>query len=179
MRKKQYLSFVFLSFFLSAHARGDSDECVYTMYVKTGSIIKGGTDSKITVTLSDAKAREVRVPNLKAWGIMSDGHNYLERGNLDAFSGRGPCIDAPVCRLNLTSDGSGSHHGWYCDYVEVTSTGPHKSCSQTFFYVDQWLARDIAPYNLTVVLDGCHRAQYTRCGSRFSVGNNAKLSSAS
>lgn len=86
---------------------------------------------------------------------MGEGHNYFERGNVDAFTGRGPCINSRVCRLNLASDGSGYHHGWYCDYVEVTSTGPHKPCSQTIFYVDQWLAKDVAPYNLSVIIDRC------------------------
>ncbi|KAG5249151.1 PLAT domain-containing protein [Salix suchowensis] len=60
-----------------------------------------------------------------------------------------------ICSLNLTSDGQGSHHGWYCDYVEVTSTGPHKECGQTIFYVDQWLAADAPPFKLTALLDGC------------------------
>ncbi|KAF7824875.1 splicing factor-like protein 1 [Senna tora] len=125
------------------------------MYVKTGSIIKGGTDSNISVTLGDVSGRYVWVPNLKAWGLMSPGHNYFERGNLDVFTGRGPCIGSPVCRLNLTSDGTGSHHGWFCEYVEVTSTGPHKRCSQTVFYVDQWLADNAPPFQLTAVVDAC------------------------
>ncbi|URD88712.1 Embryo-specific protein 3, (ATS3) [Musa troglodytarum] len=56
---------------------------------------------------------------------MGPSHDYYERGALDAFSGRGPCgLAAPLCRLNLTSDGAGPHHGWFCDYVEVTPRGP-------------------------------------------------------
>ncbi|XP_061369012.1 PLAT domain-containing protein 2-like [Gastrolobium bilobum] len=146
-------------------------ECVYTLFVKTGSIIKGGTDSNISVTLSDAMNRSVWVPNLRSWGVMGAGHNYFERANLDAFSGRGPCIDSPVCRLNLTSDGSGSHHGWYCDSLEVTSTGPHKPCSQTIFFVDQWLAKDVEPHSLTAILDGCRRGPVTPHRRSFIVGN--------
>jgi len=105
--------------------------------------------------LDDPKNHSVWIPNLKSWGAMEQDHDYFERGNVDAFTGRGPCIDSPVCRLDLASDGSGYHHGWYCDYVEVTSTGPHKPCSQTIFYVDQWLAKDVVPYNLSVIIDGC------------------------
>lgn len=86
---------------------------------------------------------------------MGHSHDYFERGNLDIFTGLGPCVGAPLCRLNLTSDGSGGHHGWYCDFVEVTSTGPHKDCSQSIFYVDQWLATDAPPFELTAVIDGC------------------------
>ncbi|PNX72137.1 lipoxygenase y domain-containing protein 1-like [Trifolium pratense] len=149
--------FLILALFLYANA-GDSDECVYTIYVKTGSIIKGGTNAKISVQFEDANNQSVRVSNLKSWGAMGDCHDYFERGNVDAFTGLGPCIGTPICRLNLTSDGSGSHHGWYCDYVEIISTAAQKPCSQTIFYVDQWLAKDVAPHNLSVVLDGCHRA---------------------
>lgn len=131
------------------------DKCVYTFYVRTGSIPKGGTDSKISATISDASGQSVAISDLESWGLMGSHHDYFERDNVDIFSARGVCIDAPVCRLNLTSDGSGAHHGWYCDYLEVTSTGPHRACSQTAFYVDQWLASDAPPFQLSTVLDGC------------------------
>nr|KYP75802.1 hypothetical protein KK1_020008 [Cajanus cajan] len=86
---------------------------------------------------------------------MDPGHNYYERGNLDIFSGRGPCLEGPVCAVNLTSDGSGPHHGWYVNYVEVTTTGVHKSCSQQQFTVEQWLATDTSPYELWAVRNYC------------------------
>ncbi|OMO98164.1 Lipoxygenase, LH2 [Corchorus olitorius] len=155
---KAHRSFLIFSIFVllfSLASADSSDDCVYTFYVKTGSIIKAGTDSKISVTLGDSLGRSVWVPDLESWGLMSPSYDYYERGNLDIFSGRGPCIAAPICRLNLTSDGSGSHHGWYCEYIEVTSTGPHKDCSQSVFFVNQWLATDAPPYQLTAVLDGC------------------------
>lgn len=112
---------------------------------------------------------------------MGPSHDYYERGNIDIFSGRGPCIGTPLCRLNLTSDGSGKHHGWYCDYIEVTSTGPHKQCSQTIFYVNQWLATDVAPFQLTAQLDGCsswdQRAKQV-VKERFVVGNGGRSAAA-
>ncbi|XP_022159540.1 PLAT domain-containing protein 3-like [Momordica charantia] len=148
-------SIVFIALFLSAMAGDSHDKCVYTFYVRTGSILKGGTDSKISITLGDSFGQSVSISDLESWGLMGPGHDYFERDSVDVFSGRGACIDAPVCRLNLTSDGSGPHHGWYCDYVEVTSTGPHRACSQTAFYVDQWLATDVPPFQLTTILDGC------------------------
>ncbi|KAI3918730.1 hypothetical protein MKX01_042050 [Papaver californicum] len=145
-------------FFVSATngASNSDDECVYTMYVKTGSTIKAGTDSKISVIIGDAKGRSVNIQNLEAWGgTMGPNYDYFEWGNLDVFTGRGPCIDRPVCSMNVTSDGSGLHHGWYCDYIEVTSTGPHKRCSQSIFHVEQWLANDAPPYRLSAYLNGC------------------------
>lgn len=133
------------------------NECVYTLYVQTGSIIKAGTDAGISVTLGDGGGKSVWIPNLRAWGLMGRGHDYFERGNLDIFTGRGQCLRPPICRLNLTSDGAGAHHGWFVDYIEVTFTGPHKPCSQSIFYVDQWLADDAPPYELSAVLDGCKK----------------------
>ncbi|WOL10202.1 PLAT domain-containing protein 3-like [Canna indica] len=151
------------------------NECVYTIYIRTGFVIKAGTDATIGLSLGDAAGREFVVPDLVAWGgLMGVQHDYYERGALDAFSGRGPCgLDAPLCRLNLTSDGAGNHHGWYCEYVEVTVTGPHVPCAQTLFYVRQWLATDAPPYQLYATVDGC--TQPDEVGHRrLVVGNGTQ-----
>ena len=87
---------------------------------------------------------------------MEPRHNYYERGNLDIFSGRAPCLTGPVCAMNLTSDGSGDHHGWYVNYVEVTTTGAHIPCAQQLFTVEQWLATDTSPYELTAIRNSCN-----------------------
>ncbi|PIN18943.1 hypothetical protein CDL12_08397 [Handroanthus impetiginosus] len=150
--------FFFLLIFFSIFANSTSDDpdCVYTMYIRTSTIIRGGTDSIISLTLYDAGGYEIRINNLESWGgLMGSGHNYFERGNLDIFSGRGPCLFGPVCAMNLTSDGSGARHGWYCNYVEVTATGVHKQCNQQYFKVEQWLATYVAPYKLTAIRDNC------------------------
>lgn len=157
------------------------NDCVYTIYVKTGTGFKAGTDSKIALTLGDGSGRSAWVPDLEQWGIMGPSHDYYERGHIDAFSGRGPCIGIPICRLNLTSDGSGHRHGWYCDSVEVTSTGPRRACSQTIFCVDRWLATDAPPYDLTAVLDGCGKMEgggRRHEGGGAFVVRDARLSSA-
>ena len=86
---------------------------------------------------------------------MGPGYNYFERGNLDIFSARAPCLAGPPCWMGLYSDGSGPHHGWYCNYVEVTTTGPHVPCAQQQFTVEQWLATDAPPYELTTTRDYC------------------------
>ncbi|KAK8478887.1 hypothetical protein V6N12_019797 [Hibiscus sabdariffa] len=116
------------------------------------------TDSKISAVLGDSYGRSIWIQDLRSWGLMSPDHDYFERGNLDAFSVRDGCI-GPPCHLNLTSDGIGRHHGWYCDYVEVTSTGPQAQtgCSQTVFFIDQWLAVDVPPFQLTAYRDECYR----------------------
>ncbi|XP_030468713.1 PLAT domain-containing protein 3-like [Syzygium oleosum] len=143
-------------FLLLLAITAQSDDCVYTVYIRTGSIIKGGTDSIISLRLYDVHGEGLWIKDLEAWGgLMEPGHNYYERGNLDIFSGRGPCLSAPICALNLTSDGSGLHHGWYCNYVEVTTTGVHTSCSQQKFTVEQWLAIDVTPFELTAIRNHC------------------------
>nr|XP_048326602.1 PLAT domain-containing protein 3-like [Ziziphus jujuba var. spinosa] len=179
---RQYCLIFFIGLLLIAGATGDSNnECVFTLYVKTGSIIRAGTDSKISLTIGDPSGGSVWVPDLESWGLMGSTYNYFERGNLDIFTGRGPCVGAPLCRLNLTSDGTGPHSGWYCDYIEVTSTGPHTACSQTVFYVDQWLAVDAPPYKLTAILDGCKNGNVVaEHGKRklFAVGHPIRSATA-
>ncbi|XP_020090607.1 PLAT domain-containing protein 3-like isoform X1 [Ananas comosus] len=137
-------------------AGDDSDKCVYTVYARTGSVWKAGTDSVIGVELTGSDGSGVQIADLGKWGgLMGEGHNYFERGNLDVFSGLGRCTTSPPCRLNLTSDGSGANHGWYCNYVEVTTTGPHAACAQQLFTVEQWLATDSKPYQLYALRDNC------------------------
>ena len=135
---------------------GESMECVYTVYIRTGSIWKAGTDSNITLQLAGADGNGVGITDLPSWGgLMGQGHSYFERGNLDIFSGRGPCMAKPPCWMRVASDGTGPHHGWYCNYVEVTVTGAHRGCAQQLFTVEQWLATDAAPYKLEAVRDNC------------------------
>eukprot|EP01018_Ginkgo_biloba_P038892 Gb_10580 [translate_table: standard] len=153
-------SLLLLTFLLSSVAifadSTSTGDCVYTVYVRTGSIWKGGTDSNISLALTDSIGGVVFIDSLEAWGgLMGPTYNYFERGNLDIFSGRGPCLETPVCKMILESDGTGPHHGWYCNYVEVTSTGPHMPCQQHLFTVEQWLATDVSPYELTVTQDYC------------------------
>ncbi|XP_019182669.1 PREDICTED: PLAT domain-containing protein 3-like [Ipomoea nil] len=155
---------------VSSISESDSD-CVYTAYIRTGSVWKGGTDSIISLALYNADGYGVRINNLEEWGgLMGDGYDYFERGNLDIFTGRGPCLSSPVCAMNLTSDGSGPHHGWYCNYVEVTVTGVHDSCNQQLFTVEQWIATDAYPYELTAIVDHCY---YDR--SRLAAVDGEKM----
>ncbi|CAL1380353.1 unnamed protein product [Linum trigynum] len=142
--------------FSAVPSSADDDDCVYTLFIRTGSIFKGGTDSVIGAWLYDTSGYYLKISDLQSWGgLMGPGYNYYERGNLDIFSGRAPCLTAPICALNLTSDGSGDHHGWYCNYVETTVTGVHATCSQQTFTVEQWLATDTSPYELSAVRNFC------------------------
>ncbi|CAL9095222.1 unnamed protein product [Musa textilis] len=156
--------------------KDDAYKCVYTIYIRTGTIWKAGTDSVISLALAGADGVGVLIEDLESWGgLMGTNYDYYERGNLDIFSGRGPCITSwPPCWINLTSDGSGPHHGWYCNYVEVTTTGPHMGCSQQRFNVEQWLARDASPYRLYATRNYCpnHPDDVGRQGEGGEGGDN-------
>jgi len=138
---------------------GGDNACVYTIYVRTGWIWKAGTDSVIGLGLRAADGPGFTIPDLARWGgLMGAGHDYYERGSVDIFSGRGPCLSSPPCAVNLTSDGSGAHHGWYCKSVEVTAAGPHRACARAAFGVEQWLARDAPPYRLYAERGACAKS---------------------
>ncbi|KDP46857.1 hypothetical protein JCGZ_24066 [Jatropha curcas] len=150
----------FLLFALSIVAVSADEDCVYTLYVRTSTTFKAGTDSIISVRLYNAYGEYVEIRNLETWGgLMGPGYNYFERGNLDIFSGRAPCLSSsPICALNLTSDGSGPGSSWYCNYVEVTVTGVHARCSQQQFTIEQWLSVKVPPYELTAIRNYCPSA---------------------
>ncbi|TQD97515.1 hypothetical protein C1H46_016852 [Malus baccata] len=83
---QEQLSFL-LSLFLTL-AFSDDPDYVYTAYVRTGFIIKAGTDSTVNLRLYDTYGYGIEITNLEAWGgLMGPGYNYFERGNLDIFSG--------------------------------------------------------------------------------------------
>lgn len=138
----------------------DEDYCAYTAYIRTGTVKRAGTHSKISLALYDADGNELEIDNLETWGgIMGQGYNYFEKGNLDIFSGRGQCLNGPICKMNLTSDGSGPYAGWYCNYVQVIVTGDQKPCYQQMFNVEQWLATDVSPYKLTTTRNNCNKSK--------------------
>ncbi|KAL1568033.1 PLAT domain-containing protein 1 [Salvia divinorum] len=156
MAVNRFFFHLLILFSIFTISRSDDADCVYTLYVRTSTIIKGGTDSKIATTFYDAAGYGIRINDIETWGgLMGPGYDYFERGNLDIFSGRGPCLTGPICAMNLTSDGTASGHGWYCNYVEVSSTGVHEACSQLNFEVEQWLATDASPYELTAIRNYC------------------------
>ncbi|XP_054776033.1 PLAT domain-containing protein 3-like [Prosopis cineraria] len=150
-------SFLFLLSLLISFVAIAKSDCRYIVRVKTGDRKDAGTDSMISLRLS-SPSNSFTVNNLRDWGIMGPGHDYFERGNLDVFSGTGPCLG--VCAITVTSNGEGNKPGWYLDYVEVTSTGP-----KVAFVVNQWLALDEWPYHLYASVNLCSRAQLIKMAS--------------
>ncbi|GLJ29847.1 hypothetical protein SUGI_0589820 [Cryptomeria japonica] len=95
--------------------------------------------------------------NYHKWlGLMGSSNDYFENGNLDMFSGVGVCLNGPICSLLILSDGTGNKPGWFCDYVEITSTGSGTSCYKQKFVVDHWIAIDETPYQLSFSTNLCN-----------------------
>ncbi|KAL0349706.1 UNVERIFIED_CONTAM: PLAT domain-containing protein 1 [Sesamum radiatum] len=115
-------------------------------------------------SLNSLRRQGLRDQDQQSGGMgRADGPGIqLLREGIDIFSGRGPCLTGPVCAMNLTSDGTGSGHGWYCNYVEVTTTGIHQQCAQERFTVEQWLATDTSPYELTAIRNYCSSEKKNR-----------------
>lgn len=144
-------------------------DCVFTFYIRTGSIWRGGTHSNISAIFYDREGYGLLIRNIVLWGgQMGQDYDYFERGSLDIFSGKAPCLPGPVCALNLTSDGTGSGHGWYVNYLELTTTGVHEKCAQQLFTVEQWLATDASPYKLWAYVDECGSSVATKDDSSSS-----------
>lgn len=143
-------------------------DCVYTFFIRTGTRISGGTNAVISATLFDEDGDSVEITDLETWGgLMGSDHDYFERGNLDIFSGLGTCTSSgTICGLNLTSDGSGTHPGWYVNYAEATITGAHLGCTNQAFEIEQWIADDASPYQLY--------AFRNYCSSSTSYGHHAR-----
>ena len=121
--------------------------------MKTGTADGAGTDATISLILNDASGSEVNIPNLERYGQMDRGHDYFENGDLDKFSITTSCLKSSVCSITLSSDNSGSHAGWYVDYVQlITSKG---AVGDITFNIYGWLAVDEPPYQLTRTFDRC------------------------
>ncbi|KAG2286552.1 hypothetical protein Bca4012_082949 [Brassica carinata] len=130
--------------------------CVYTFYIETGPVDGAGTDSIISVKISDKSGQDIDIQNIETWGgLMGPSYDYFEKGSLDIFSGKAQCLPSPICSLSLTSDGSGNYPAWFVNYVDVTTVSVHFKSEHQYFDVEQWLATDMPPYNLTAVRNNC------------------------
>lgn len=136
-------------------------QCVYSLFVRTGDRAQAGTDAKINITLADTRGESFVIHNLEKWGLMNIGHKYLESGNTDFFSVKGKCLTPPVCKMILSSDGSGYSPSWFVDYIKVTQTETHVTCAESIFSIQKWLGTDLhhgvshAPFEMVVTLVEC------------------------
>ncbi|KAL0399593.1 UNVERIFIED_CONTAM: PLAT domain-containing protein 2 [Sesamum radiatum] len=137
--------------------KSDTPDCVYTVYVKTGTKENAGTDSTINLGLLDAYGNGFEMYDIKGQGgLMGPGHNYFEAENIDIFSIVGSCLANSICLMYLRSDGKGYMPGWYVEYVDVfTASKIMNRCDHEYFTVNEWLVLDEPPYNLTLYRDNC------------------------
>lgn len=132
------------------------------MYVGTGTEWRGWADGgTVGVKLCGAGGDCFSVPDVAAWGgVMWPGHEYFQWSAVDAFSGRARCLATPPCSVEVVVSDSrgGGSGGWYCEFVQVTATGPRLPCHQRTFKVQQWLSLDEPPHKLSAVRDECGSA---------------------
>ncbi|GJN27791.1 hypothetical protein PR202_gb15842 [Eleusine coracana subsp. coracana] len=131
--------------------------CTFDIRVKTGEKLGAGTNSRVTLQVSDAGGQTLVIPDLTSWGQMGPGYDYFEFGHLDRFSGTGTCFfpNAP-CQMLLYTDGKGFGPGWYVSYVQVTQLVQGSITSKMHTWtVEQWLAVDEPPYALWALRDDC------------------------
>lgn len=123
--------------------------------MSTGSEPYSGTESKISLTLYDRTEKKFEIESLASIGLMGPSHKYFQDGALDIFSGKGECLTGPICGMNLTSDGSGPGHKWFCNYIDVTMAAPHGACTQKSYRVELWFQKDPNPELLQVIASSC------------------------
>ncbi|CAG7866502.1 unnamed protein product [Brassica rapa] len=159
-----------------------SENCHYTISVKTGSRHDSGTDAVIGIVLADRSGKYIEIKNLVSWGgNMEPGRDYFENDYLDIFlywlkfliyysspfhismwdflsnifTGTEKCFPTPICFMTLNSDGSGHKPGWYAAYVDVKTTKTGTPSKYQHFTVEQWLANSEPPYLLYAERDNC------------------------
>ncbi|KAH6828430.1 hypothetical protein C2S53_013921 [Perilla frutescens var. hirtella] len=134
----KHLSFNLLIIIFSfvVYTNANYPECIYNIYVKTGSFPLAGTHSNISLFLSDDTKTELPITNLREWGLMGPAFSYFRPGNIDLFAVKGPCLHGYVCSLIIVLN---NFDNWYCDFIEVTSVGFETPCACKHFTVKKWL----------------------------------------
>ncbi|KAJ4902598.1 hypothetical protein Rs2_16549 [Raphanus sativus] len=134
-----------------------TENCEYTIYVKTGTRRDSGTDSIIGAVFADKDGNHIEIKDLVSWGGTTPGRDYFENSNLDIFTGTELCLPNPVCFMRLFSDNSGNKPGWYAEYVKVTWSKIGTPSKTHHFTVEQWLALSEKPYQLHAERNDCPR----------------------
>lgn len=142
---------------LNVWKQGNSPECIYNLYVQTGSSPSAGTQSNISIFLGDDWNEEFPITKLKDWGLASSTFNYFRQGEVDLFAGKGPCLQGPVCRLIIVLSG---FDNWFCDYIEVTVVGFERMCSKKYFTVKKWL--DVNKGSAVILQDECPSSNFNK-----------------
>ncbi|XP_028761119.1 PLAT domain-containing protein 1-like [Neltuma alba] len=141
---------VFVLLLISFAAMATSDQCEYTVKVKTGNVPNAGTDATISLKLMSAAGNSFTIADLKSWGTNGAQYNYFERGQTDEFKGKSVCLD--VCAITVFSNGLGNDPSWYLESVDVTIGGAN--AKEISFLVNRWLSQE-PPNQLLATVNSC------------------------
>lgn len=110
----------------------------YTITVKTGNVSGAGTDAHITASIYGSKSQ------LLSLNLDNPG-NDNERNAADTYTFYGNDIGT-INSLYIIQDNSGSHPGWYVDWITVEKYNLSTLVQTKYFSVNRWFASSSAPF---------------------------------
>ncbi|XP_068508966.1 lipoxygenase homology domain-containing protein 1 [Syngnathus scovelli] len=119
---------------LDAEAVSISQKVIYEVTVVTGDVQNAGTDTKIFMTVFGANGTTEEM-------LLRKNEDRFERGQEDTFNMEIDDI-APLRKMRLRIDGSGSRPDWFLDTVTMNNltTG-----EVSVFTYEEWLSRTWGP----------------------------------
>lgn len=129
--------------------------------VTTGDRANAGTDDRISMKLSGRTGPTGTIASLKAFS-QDPGRDLFERGNTDRFKVTLPRLIDPICKILVTSSGTGNKPNWYLEKVVVRGPG-----GVTTVKIEQWLSVTEPPRQLTAIRNWCREPPGSRVTSRM------------
>ncbi|XP_061658036.1 lipoxygenase homology domain-containing protein 1-like [Syngnathoides biaculeatus] len=124
---------------LDADAISISQKVIYEVTVVTGDVQNAGTDTEIFMTVFGANGSTEEM-------LLQKNEDRFERGQEDTFSMEIDDI-APLRKMRLRIDGSGSRPDWFLDSVIMRNLTTEEV--STFTY-EEWLSRTRGPQRTTI-----------------------------
>uniref|UniRef100_A0A8C3ALE5 Lipoxygenase homology PLAT domains 1 n=1 Tax=Cyclopterus lumpus TaxID=8103 RepID=A0A8C3ALE5_CYCLU len=119
---------------LDAEAISISQQVIYEVTVVTGDVQNAGTDTQIFMSVFGANGSTEEM-------LLQKNEDRFERGQEDTFNMEIDDI-APLRKMRLRIDGSGSRPDWFLDQVIMRNLATEEVSSFTY---EEWLSRTRGP----------------------------------
>ncbi|MED6242457.1 hypothetical protein ATANTOWER_004969, partial [Ataeniobius toweri] len=119
---------------LDAEAIAISQKTIYELTVVTGDVQNAGTDTKIFMSVFGANGSTEEI-------LLQKNEDRFERGQEDTFNMEIDDI-APLKKIRLRIDGSGSRPDWFLDKVLMRNLNTEEV---SVFTYEEWLSRTCGP----------------------------------
>src|SRR6185295_6458243 len=140
----------------------------YRISVRTGSVDRGGTDSKVFLTLYG------KLETLPEFQLDNRGNDDFEAGHTDIFAIRSPDL-GNIGQLRIRHDNSGNNPGWFLGDIRVRNDATGQ---EWVFPCSQWLATDEDDQAIDRTLWSGAQINYTiivRTADRENAGTDANV----